>query len=59
MSENSFREEQKEYKNAKDELTNVKVQVCMKALNEIGAVPLYKEERFRLEEELFKALEWF
>lgn len=58
MSEPTFSAEQKDYNNAKEELTRIKVLVCMKALQTIGALPIDKVAETRLEEALYEAFAW-
>jgi len=59
MSELAYSEDQKDYNNAKEELARVKARVCIKALSTIGAIPLNKEDVWRIEEALTAALDPF
>lgn len=58
MSEPTFSIEQKEFNNAKEQLIEIKVYVCMKALRSIGATPIGSSAMTRLEEALYEAFAW-
>jgi hypothetical protein len=58
MSEPAYSKDLKDYNNAREELTRIKVLVCMKALQSIGALPIDKAAEVRLEEALYEAFAW-